>query len=453
MFKNRYSVGSGSWRLAAVHAAKVLCAAAAFGCSSLLAADVDRTFMYESDAGTFVENVPATPILIKGGTLIDGTGKEPRPNVGILIRDGLIETTEATSAPSDAIVINADGKWILPGLFDLHAHITFYLPVAFHVEDDLLNELRAERFLESYQTIGVTTVRDVASRNKVGYTLKRAQRMGLVGGARLFVSGPGITVTGGHATEFQPNEPAVYAVEADGPWMMRQRVREAVKMGADLIKVFPPFSAEEIQAVVEEADYWKLRVTAHVGGSQDLHSVSARRAVDAGVDSLEHLYPYGDDESTAQVLTDIAQKGIYVVPTVAFHLKELSSANEAYSKWLRDQVHFSMESMLKLAKDMQDAGIKFAMGTDSNAVDLLTIGSLYLAELEGLKSIGLSPTSIIQIATLNSAEAIGLEDQAGSIVAGKWGDVILVDSDPLQALKAMVDPSLVVQQGRIVLQR
>jgi imidazolonepropionase-like amidohydrolase len=388
------------------------------------------------------------PLYIEGGTLIDGSGAAPRPNPGILLGDGLIESVGGP-APAGVERISAGGQWILPGMFDLHAHITFKLAGARDLEDDVVNAVRSERFLEAYQRIGVTTVRDVASRHQVGYSLKRAQRDGLAGGARFYVSGPLITTTAGHATEFQPLAPPVFAVEADGPWEFRKRVREAVKLGVDLIKITPPYTREELAATVDEAHYWKLRVTAHVGGAQDFHQLSGRLAVEAGVDSVEHLYPYGGPE----VVKEIARKGIYVVPTMGYHLRELANEYTYKADWLEANLGHTLEGMMELFRQMRENGVKFGVGTDSNAKDLDTIDALYLQELEGLKTGGLSPMQVIQSATLHAAEAMGVGDKAGSVAPGKWADLALVPQDPLTDLGALVRPRLVIQDGAIVHRR
>lgn len=388
-------------------------------------------------------------LVIEGGTLIDATGAPGRPNPGILIQNGRITELGPASLPESVRRISAEGKWILPGMFDLHAHITFHLAGARDLEDDVLNAIRSERFLERYQQIGVTSVRDVASRYHVGFSMKRAQRQGFMGGARFYVSGPLITTTGGHATEFQPLIPPIWAVQADGPWDFRKKVREAVKLGADLIKVTPPYTVEELTATVAEAHYWKLPITAHVGGAQDLHQVSGRIAVEAGVDSVEHLYPYGGRD----VVDDMSQKGIYVIPTIGYHLRELDNQYTYKADWLEENLGHTYEGMMELFTQMQESGIKFGVGTDSNAKDLPTIDKLYLQELEGMKKGGLSPMEIVQSATLHAAEAMGLGEHAGSIARGKWADVILVEGDPLVDLSVLVSPELVIQGGEIVFQR
>jgi hypothetical protein len=235
------------------------------------------------------------PLFIEGGTLIDSSGAAPRPNPGILLRNGVIESVGG-QPPAGVRRISAEGQWVLPGMFDLHAHITFKLAGARDLEDDVLNGVRSERS-EAYQHIGVTTVRDVASRYHVGYSLKRAQRDGLAGGARFYVSGPLITTTAGHATEFQPLEPPVFAVEADGPWEFRKRVREAVKLGVDLIKLTPPYTREELRR------RWTsplLEASRLLTWAQEPPQVSGRLAVEAESTASSSLSPAGRGSELAQ---------------------------------------------------------------------------------------------------------------------------------------------------------
>lgn len=390
------------------------------------------------------------PLYIEGGVLIDGTGNAPRPNPGILIDGGRISAIAGQSElPEGTRRISAQGLWIVPGLFDLHAHITFKLAGARDWENDVVNALRSERFLERYQQIGVTTVRDVASRNHVGYSLKRAQREGWIGGARFYTSGPLITTTAGHATEFQPLIPPIWAVEANGPWEFRRRVREAVKLGADLIKVTPPYTREELEAAVSEAHSWKLRITAHIGGAQDLHQDSGRLAVQAGVDSVEHLYPFGGEE----VIREMAEKEIYSIPTIGYHLRELAGEYTYKPDWLKENLGHTYDGMMELFRNMRDAGIRFAVGTDSNAKDLPSIDDLYAQELEGMLQGGLTSMQVIQAATLNAAAAMGLEQNLGSLQEGKEADLILLPLDPLENIRSLVAPQLVVQAGAVVFQR
>jgi imidazolonepropionase-like amidohydrolase len=194
----------------------------------------------------------------------------------------------------------------------------------------------------------VTTVRDVGSRYHVGFSLKRAQRSGLIGGARFYTSGPIITTTAGHATEFQPLLPPIFAVEANGPW------RE--------------FNGE------------------------------------------------------------------------------FSQTRES----LKASLHHTQEGMAALFGQLRAAGVRFGVGTDSNAKDLATIDQLYFPELEGLAANGLPRMQIMQSATLHAAEAMGLDAVSGSLATGKWADVVVLNGDPLVELRTLVAPAVVIQAGRIV---
>jgi imidazolonepropionase-like amidohydrolase len=392
-------------------------------------------------------------MVLSGGMIIDGTGSPARSNPGVLLEHGRIKSIGPSEVPRDALVIDASGKWILPGMFDMHAHITFHWPSGAHAEDDLINATRAERFLERYQSIGVTSVRDVASKHQIGYSLKRAQRMGFIGGARLYVSGPGITVTGGHPNELRPNLPAAYAVEADGPFKMRQSVRAAVRDGADFIKVLPPYTEEEIATIVDEASYWKLRVTAHVGGELDLLSDTPRRAVAAGVNGLEHLYSLGPEDTVDELLNQIKRQNIYVTPTVGHHMRQLGRMDAAGRAWMEKNINYTPDSVMELLRRAHEKGIRLVVGTDSNAVHMRSIGDLYLEELRGMMSGGLSEMDVIMAATINAAEAMGLSDEFGSVTEGKAADLIVVDHDPLKNPAALVVPALVIQSGKIVSKR
>ena len=155
----------------------------------------------------------------------------------------------------------------------------------------------------------------------------------------------------------------------------------------------------------------------------------------------------------SKVVAEMARKKIYSIPTLGYHLRELDNQYTYKADWLELNLNHTYEGMLKLFRQMHKAGIKFAVGTDSNAKDMPTINALYLEELNGLQTGGLNKMDVITAATLNAAEAMGLGNQTGSIEKGKWADVILLDSDPTTRLDSLVSPSLVIQNGGIVFEK
>ena len=180
-----------------------------------------------------------------------------------------------------------------------------------------------------------------------------------------------------------------------------------------------------------------------------MHQISGPIAIAAGVDSVEHLYSFGGDD----VLREMVRKNIYCIPTIGYHLRQLDNQYTYKADWLEKNLNHTYATMVERFKRMHEIGVKFAVGTDSNAKDLPVIDDVYLQDLEGFTLAGLTNMEIIQAATLNAAQAMGLDSEAGSIEAGKWGDVIFLVSDPLENLKALVEPSLVFQNGEIVFRK
>jgi len=396
-------------------------------------------------------------IAIVGATLIDGTGAEPVPNAAVLVEGGSIVAVGAGSTvdlPAEAEVVEAEGRFLLPGLIDAHVHVSVPDHVATAPKGDptAYATVIATRNLRTALQAGVTTVRDVCG-DRINLALRSAQQRGQLIAPRIYTSGKGICMTGGHGSGF-----AGSVHEVDGPEAVRHAVRIEYKAGVDLIKLLsshrtdrPEFSYEEIEAGVDEAHRLGLRVAIHAA-----NYVSTGMAARAGVDVIEH----GSflSEETVDLM---ASKGIVLVPTLwvkhdlAERLTEYKKTPEKYpwgdaidleesAAWFRRCAEQLPETM----RLVRERGVTIAAGTDFVLAD--QPWCLLPEEVEWLVRLGLSPMEALVAATHGGADALGLTDRLGTIEPGKWADLILVDPDPLEDVAALKSVSWVMRSGKVV---
>ncbi len=265
---------------------------------------------------------------IVGATLIDGSGKKPLPDSVVVVREDRIEVVGKqgdVKVPEGAEVVDASGKWLLPGLIDLHVHLygSGFVPVPTKGSEMAYAGLVAGNNLRQALQAGITTLRAVSDRDHLDIAMRDAVERRQIIGPRLFVAGVGICMTGGHGSGL-PGE----MHEVDGPWAVRKAVREEVKAGVDFIKLLSShrtddreFTAEEIEAGVDEAHAHGRRCAIHVA-----NFVGTKMATDAGADTIEH----GSfiDKETAEKM---AYKRIVLVPTlwVKNHIPERTTKARA----------------------------------------------------------------------------------------------------------------------------
>jgi imidazolonepropionase-like amidohydrolase len=400
-------------------------------------------------------------IAVKAGRVLDvRTGKYAENQI-IWIEGDRIKAvgTEAelkSKIPSSATTVDLSGETVLPGLIDCHTHLTFSPQLlgvrGLHMSvprEALLGARNARVTLEA----GFTTVRNVGASGFSDVALRDAIIAGDVTGPRMLVSGPALSITGGHGDENFLAPQFNFSSEgvADGVDAVIHRVRENIKYGADVIKfhasggvlsegdnpALAQYSPEEMQAIIITAHGLGRKVAAHAHSA-----VAIQEAVKAGVDSIEH----GSfiDEQGIQLMK---QHGTYLVPTL--YLGDWFLANYSSLGLTEDVVAKAKVVMPAARANIARAfheGVKVAFGTDSAVYP----HGLNARELAVMVKLGLTPLQAIQAATINAADLIGWQDRVGAVEEGKYADIIAVRGDPLADVTAIESVSFVMKGGDVV---
>jgi imidazolonepropionase-like amidohydrolase len=399
---------------------------------------------------------------IRAGTLIDGSGGAPVSNVVILIQGNRITAVGANVAvPSGATVIDLSGWTVLPGFVDAHVHLTGHIIGDGDWQHDDLTESAAQRTLlgaaHAQQTLeaGFTTVRNVGASEFTDIALRNAINAGWVPGPRILGAGISFGISGGHcdgSSGFQPgtliSRGGLETGAADGVDGVREAVRFNVKHGADVIKIcatggvlsptdsvgVQQYTEEEIRAVVEAAHMSERRVAAHAHGLAGI-----KAAVRAGVTSIEHGSIL-DDEAVRLM----KERGTYLVPTLM--------AGEAVERLARQNrlPPAIAAKALAIAPRMRDSfrralngGVKIALGTDAGVFSHGTNGH----EFTLMAQFGMTPMQAIVAGTSSSAALLGLEQEIGTVSAGRRADLVAVQGNPLQNVQLLENVGFVMRDG------
>lgn len=392
--------------------------------------------------GLASEKKEESVIALVGGTLIDGNGGAPAPNMTILIQGQKIKEVgpiDKVKIPERARTIDVKGKYVLPGFIDCHIHLTYPLnKVQYSTDSDSLGTLRGIHYLTMYHKSGVTAVRDVGSPVECMQALIAGQSLGYICTSRLFPCGHLITITGGHGDGVRGS------IAADGPWAFRKAVRDMYKAGFGHIKISPFFTMEEAQAAVDEAKMLGIRITAHGGGFSDTTPTSMTRiAVLAGVQCIEHL-----NEMEEDVLDLMAQKGTYNVPTLSVY-RELYKKN-IVPPVLTEKRGWTLAMHENLFKKARAKKILMGIGTDAVGEFQTLYPGIYFTEMKYFVELGATPMEAIVAATKNGAIILGKLDELGTIEAEKLADIQVIGSDPLKSFDALGKPEVVIIGGKIV---
>ena len=398
---------------------------------------------------TPVPPVPGGPegtLVLTNGRIFDGTGGTIREGSVVITRNRIVKIlpSGSTEWPPDAEVMDVGGKTIMPGLIDLHTHISYTEP---GVPGPLATSpvdatLRATERLRFFIECGITSLRDVASLGEVPFRLKEWVAENRIPGPRVFPVGQLITGTGGHGAEtLSPSDPLYGAVrEASGPDDWREAVREQFKRGADVIKLASHYSREEIAAAVDEAHALGLKVCV------DAETFYIQWAVEAGADVIEHPLPRTDE-----TIRLMAENGTEAVPTLITYNYIFDLSGGYYYSSSR-RFKFSKEDNLDVLRRMRMAGIKMGIGTDLVIDWFRYMPQPYIEELKQFVAVGYTIPEALVAATKTSAEILDMDDKLGTLEIGKLADVIVVNGEPDKNLDDLANVDIVVRDGYLVVE-
>lgn len=404
---------------------------------------------------------PDSPVIaIKAGKLIDVDSGAVLSNQIILIRSGRIAAVgDRIAIPADARIIDLSKMTVLPGLIDCHTHLADISdPEPLHVLQKSSAELAYAVIPNARATLlaGFTTVRDVGVYRAFNdVALRDAIARGDVIGPRMFVAGAYITISegAGAMTGLAPDIQLPLDLrfgEANSPWEIRQKIRVLAHRGADHIKILSTgavlthgsnpksieFTPEELQAAVDEARNFGLRVAAHAHASEGI-----KNAIRAGVASVEHATLI-DDEGIALA----KQHGTYLDMDIYDEecIQANGNAGSAPADFLEHDRDLAEAQRRNFTKALH-AGVKLSFGTDAGVCPHGTNARQFAFMVK----YGMTPMQAIQSATSSAADLLGKSDLLGSIKPGKYADIVAVSADPLADVRALEHISFVMKEGKI----
>jgi imidazolonepropionase-like amidohydrolase len=406
-------------------------------------------------------------IVIRNGTLIDGSGAPPRPNEALVIEGNRIASVgplppELQAAERDRVqVIDAAGRWIMPGLIDGHCHLSFGFPPMPEVPSGRgttnpgFSALRAARNAQQVLRAGVTSIAVPGGTWFIDVAVRDAIAAGLIEGPRIHCAGNFI-VTYGSITDNEPSwvgtpEHAIGVLANNLPEMIAE-VRRQCKHGVDFIKLADStwgdtqtIAPEELRAVVQEAHRRNVRVTIHSRGAG-----STRAAAEAGVDWILHA-----DLATEPELEAVAAAGVRLMPTMTFLHRALEAGREfGRSPRELDLIKRNWDGAVRMLEGARRLGIKVLCGTDSGNSLLMQYGQWHAVEAEILVRYGgYSPLEAIVACTRDNAYVVGLEGEVGVLQPGKLADLIILDRDPLADIRVLQERrhlTAVIKDGKLV---
>jgi imidazolonepropionase-like amidohydrolase len=393
-------------------------------------------------------------ILIRAGHVVNvRSGQEPADQTIVVSGDRIaaIAATASTPAQPGDREIDLRSRTVLPGLIDVHTHLTFandFDPYTRLSTDAVREALNGVRFAKITLEAGFTSVRNVGAGGYSDVALRDYINSGYIPGPHMQVSGPPLGITGGHCdNNFLPAEyHASTEGIADGIPAVQQHVRQNIKYGVDLIKVCATggvlskgddpqasqYSLEELKALVADAHRLGRKVAPHAHGAEGILF-----ATQAGVDSIEHGSYIDQDDIAA-----LKQRGTWLVPTL--YLIDWMRENGHLPAMFQKKMVDVSAAVLQNQRKAIAAGVKVALGTDAAVYP----HGLNAHEVEVyVTRLGMTPLAALQTGTINAADLMGWSDRAGALEPGKWADIIAVDGDPLSDVRTLQNVRFVMKSG------
>jgi imidazolonepropionase-like amidohydrolase len=395
--------------------------------------------------------------ILQGATLIDGTGDLPKPNATIVINGSRIAYLSSEAANNYDLnfsaaknVINLTGKYIIPGLFDMHAHVA-------NVRKNSYNQNESEHMLLMLLTHGVTTIRNPGGPTEQSVALRENVSEGKIVGPQIFTAGQLLNT---------PQIPIPFVErQVQTEQDVRQEVRTQATAGVDYIKLYVGLTPELVQAAINEAHLNGIKVIGH------LYLTSWTYAANHGIDALTHGVPVSPFLLSKENQQKFLENGDHPFnhflwldfvdlngPEIEEMIKALVSNNipvdptlDIYEAMIKDepQYQYLWPKILQLTKMLYENGVTILSGTDIPNFELVPGASLH-HELEILAEAGIPPLEVIKIATKNGAQALGIEEDIGTLEPGKQADMIVLSENPLDDISNTKKIEAVINNGQLI---
>jgi imidazolonepropionase-like amidohydrolase len=391
----------------------------------------------------------AQSTLLRAAHLVDPATGTLRDDVAVLVTDGRIAAIGGRdlAAPAGAEVLDLGDVWLMPGLMDTHTHLSIgVIASEMREQSNATNALIALRNAQQYLQGGFTTVRDLGAEGDYAVVdLRRAIDSGMWSGPTILSAGKTIAPFGGDRDrvsplpfEAGPTWRRNY-IDADSPQEMVKAVRENIRYGARVIKLYADihpyhFTREEVGAAVAEARRAGVRVAAHVAGGR-----AADEVIAAGVDSIEHGFSLSREQ-----LAEMKKRGIYLSGT-DFGIRSLRTI-------LRDEKSATgfARLILERLREAHRIGVPLAYGSDVVwAESSRPRSAIVLDQTETWVAAGIAPLDVLKAMTSNAAALLGVQDQRGAIRVGLFADLVAMPADPVRDIAALRGICFVMKQGRV----